>query len=154
MRDILVVANQTLGGKELREELRRRVAAGDCSFYVLVPNTSAANYHVVPAAGGFVPMPSIATSYGPETDEEATDEARSRLSRILAELTEWGATAEGHLGSAHPLEGIQQAAAEHKFDEVIVATLPRRVSRWLGADIPHRIERQFGLPVTTIVSRG
>jgi len=85
MRRYLVVANQTLGGRELREEIRKRVAAGDVSFYVLVPNTRAAHYHVVPAAGGLVPMPSIATDYGgPGTDEEATEEARERLSRMLA----------------------------------------------------------------------
>lgn len=154
MRNYLVVANQTLGGSELRKELRRRVATEDCSIYVLVPNTSAAHYHVVPAAGGFVPMPSLTTSYGPETDEDATAEARTRLSRILAELTALGAKAEGHIGSAHPLEGIEEAIADRKFDEIIVATLPRRVSRWLGADIPHRVERQFGLPVTTIVGKG
>jgi GABA permease len=154
MRKYLVVANQTLGGAELRKELRRRVAAEQCSFYVLVPNTRAAHYQVVPAAGGFVPMPSMATSYGPETDEEATAEAKARLSQMLAELTEWGAPAEGHLGGANPLEGVEAAIAERTFDEVIVATLPRRVSRWLGADVPQRIERQFGLPVTTIAGRG
>jgi hypothetical protein len=59
MRRYLVVANQTLGGRELREELRKRAVAGESSFYVLVPNTRAAHYHVVPAAGGFVPMPKI-----------------------------------------------------------------------------------------------
>ena len=154
MRRCLVVANQTLGGRELREELRRRVAAGDCSFHVLVPNTRAADYHVVPAAGGLVPMPSIATDYGgPGTDEEATEEARGRLSRILAELAELGVEAEGRLGSPHPLEGIEEALGDRDFDEVIVATLPKRVSRWLGSDIPHQVERRFGLPVTTIVGR-
>src|SRR3712207_6839590 len=128
MRRYLVVANQTLGGRELREELRRRAVAGESSFYVLVPNTRAAHYHVVPAAGGFVPMPSLATSYGgPETDEEATEQARARLSRILAELAELGVEAEGHLGSPHPLEGIEQALSDHEVDEVIVATLPKRV---------------------------
>ena len=154
MRRYLVVANQTLGGRELREELRKRAVAGESSFYVLVPNTRAAHYHVVPAAGGFVPMPSMATGYGgPGTDEEATEEARARLSRILAELAELGVEAEGHLGSPHPLEGIEQALSDHKVDEVIVATLPKRVSRWLGSDVPQQVERRFGLPVTTIVSR-
>ena len=155
MRRCLVVANQTLGGRELREELRRRVAAGDCSFHVLVPNTRAADYHVVPAAGGLVPMPSMVMSYGgPETDEEATEEARERLARMLADLADLGVEAEGHLAGPHPLEAIEQALTEHDFDEVIVATLPKRISRWLGSDVPHQVERRFGLPVTTIVGRG
>src|SRR4029450_2941680 len=99
MRRYLVVANQTLGGRELREEIRKRVAAGDSSFYVLVPNTRAAHYHVVPAAGGFVPMPSMATRYGgARRDEEATEEAGTRLSQMLAELAELGVEAKGNLG--------------------------------------------------------
>ena len=66
MHRVLVVANQTICGKELREELRKRVTAGQCSFYVLVPNTAARHYHVVPAAAGFVPMPTYDS--GPATD--------------------------------------------------------------------------------------
>jgi hypothetical protein len=58
VRTYLVVANQTLQGAELRDELRERIEAGSSSFYVLVPNTSAASYHVV-AAGGVLP-PSMA----------------------------------------------------------------------------------------------
>ncbi len=155
MRRVLVVANQTIGGAELRKELRDRIAAGQCSFYVLVPNTAAAHYHVVPAAGGLVPMPSLASDYGgPATDEEATEEARGRLERLLAELGELAAQAEGHLGAANPVEAVEEALAEHRFDEVVVATLPRRVSRWLGADVPDQIQRRFGLPVTTVVGRG
>lgn len=155
MRRVLVVANQTIGGAELRRELQQRVAAGQCSFYVVVPNTAARHYHVVPAAGGFVPMPTMATSYGaPATDEEATEEARVRLADVLAELAELGAQAEGHLGSANPVEAVEEALRERQFDEVVVATLPRRVSRWLGSDVPSQIERRSGLPVTTVVSRG
>src|SRR3712207_4396471 len=140
MRRYLVVANQTLGGRELREELRRRAVAGESSFYVLVPNTRAAHYHVVPAAGGFVPMPSMATSYGgPETDEEATQEAQGRLSRMLGALADLGVRADGQLGSPDPLEAIAEAVRSRKFDEVIVATLPKRVSRWLGSDVPQQV---------------
>ena len=154
MRRYLVVANQTLGGRELREELRRRAVAGQSSFYVLVPNTRAAHYHVVPAAGGFVPMPSMATSYGgPGTDEEATEEARGRLSRILAELAELGVEAEGHLGSPQPLAAIEEALSDHHFHEVIVLTLLKRVSCWRGSDVPYQVERRFGMPVTIVVSR-
>src|SRR5712691_6521751 len=83
----LVVANQTLLGPELREELRKRIEAGSSSFYVLVPNTSAADYQVVPAASGVLPprLAWWATNYrGPATDEEATAQARQRLSQMLA----------------------------------------------------------------------
>src|SRR3712207_7364978 len=130
MRRYLVVANQTLGGRELREELRRRAVAGESSFYVLVPNTRAAHYHVVPAAGGFVPMPSMATSYGgPGTDEEATEEARGRLSRVLADLAESGGEAEGELGSPQPPAALEEGLRDHDFDAGLVATLPKRGSR-------------------------
>jgi hypothetical protein len=153
MSNVLVVANQTIGGSELRKELRKRVEAGQCSFYVVVPNTAAAHYHVVPAAGGFVPMPTL-DAYGPATDEEATEEARERLRGVLAELAEMGAQAEGHLGAADPVEAVEDTLADRQFDEVIVATLPHRVSRWLGSDVPDQIGRRFALPVTTVVSRG
>jgi GABA permease len=151
MHRVLVVANQTICGKELREELRKRIAAGQCSFYVLVPNTAARHYRVVPAAAGFVPMP--AYDSGPATDEEATAEARERLTDVLAELRDLGAQAEGHLGAADPVEAVEDTLADRQFDEVILATLPQRVSRWLGADVPNQIERRFGLPVTRVVSR-
>jgi hypothetical protein len=152
MSRVLVVANQTIGGAELGNELRKRIEAGQCSFYVVVPNTAARHYHVVPAAGGFVPMPGVEA--GPASDEEATEEARARLTDLLAELSEMGAKAEGHLGSADPVKAVEDALADREFDEVVVATLPRRVSRWLGSDVPDKIGRRFGLPVTTVVGRG
>ncbi len=153
MRRYLVVANQTLGGDDLEDELRKRIEAGPSSFYVLVPNTRAANYHVIPVAGGHVPMPTMVTSYRPESDKEATAEARQRLDQLVSALTAMGVEAEGHLGSAHPLKGIEEALADREFDEVIMSTLPRRASRWLQADLPHQVERRYGLPVTTIISK-
>src|SRR4029077_9605103 len=79
-------------------------------------------------------------------------QARQRLSLMLAGLAAMGVPVEGDLGSANPLEAMEKVLADHQFDEIIVATLPRRVSRWLGADLPHQAERRFGLPVTTIIT--
>ena len=90
---------------------------------------------------------------GPATDEEASTQARQRLGQMLADLSALGVTVEGDLGSAHPLEAIEKVFVDHEFDEIIVATLPRPVSHWLRADLPHRAERRFGLPVTTIITR-
>ena len=157
MRRYLVVANQTLQRAELREELRKRIQAGPCSFYVLVPNTSAADYHEVPAAAAEVLQPSMtwwATDYRrPATDEQATAQARQRLDQMLADLGALGVPLEGDLGSPHPLEAMDKVLSDHDFDEIIVATLPRHLSRWLRADLPHRADRRFELPVTTIITK-
>jgi hypothetical protein len=155
MRRYLVVANQTLQGAELREELRQRISAGPCSFFVIVPDTKAAQYDPV-AAGGVLPQPGMwwwATHYArPASDEEATARARERLSLMLTALAALGVPAEGDLGSPSPLEAIEKVLADHQFDEIIVATLPQHISRWLGADMPHQAERRFDLPVTTIIT--
>jgi hypothetical protein len=155
MRRFLVVANQTLHAAELREALRNRISAGPCSFFVIVPDTKATDYDAV-AAGGVLPQPGMwwwATHYArPATDKEATAQARQRLSLMLAGLAAMGVPVEGDLGSSNPLEAMEKVLADHQFDEIIVATLPRRVSRWLGADLPHQAERRFGLPVTTIIT--
>ena len=155
MRRYLVVANQTLQAAELRDELRKRISAGTPSFFVIVPDTKAAQYDPV-AAGGVLPQPGMwwwVTYYArPATDQEATAQARERLSSMLASLAALGVPVEGDLGSPDPLEAIGKACASRQFDEIIVTTLPRHLSRWLRADVPHQAERRFGLPVTTIMT--
>ena len=152
----LVVANQTLHGADLRDELRKRIKSAPCSFFVLVPNTSAAHYDAE-AAADVLSHPGTwwwATDYaGPATDEEATAQARQRLKQMLGNLAALDLPVEGRLGSSDPLEAMEKVFADHQFDEIIVATLPRRVSRWLEADLPHEAERRFGVPVTTIVMK-
>jgi hypothetical protein len=155
MRRCLVVANRTLLSTELRDELRQRIGLGPSSFYLLVPNTSAADYQI-PVGSGVLP-PSLAwwaTNYrGPATDEEASAQARQRLGETLADLAAHGATAEGGLGDSEPLEAMEKVLADRRFDEIIVATLPKPISRWLGTDLPHQAERRFKLPVTTVIMK-
>jgi hypothetical protein len=90
---------------------------------------------------------------GPATDEEASTQARQRFSQMLADLGALGVPVEGDLGSAQAVEAMEKVFADHQFDEIIVATLPQPISRWLRADLPHRAERRFGLPVTTIITK-
>jgi hypothetical protein len=156
MRRYIVVANQTLQRAELRDELRKRIEAGPSSFYLLVPDTRASDYLDV-AAAAEVLQPSMTwwmTDYrGPATDEEASMQARQRLGQMLADLGALGVPVEGDLGSAQPVEALEKVFTDHRFDEIIVATLPRPVSRWLRADLSHRAERRFGLPVTIIITK-
>jgi nucleotide-binding universal stress UspA family protein len=153
VRRYLVVANQTLGGAELEEELRRRLDE-PCSFHVLVPNTRAVDYYALAAAGGHVPMGALITECAPTQDAEATARARRRLDELLGRLHEMGAKAEGELGHADPVEAITQVLASRQFDEVILSTLPQPISRWLRMDIPSQVRRCCDLPVVTITARG
>ena len=89
----------------------------------------------------------------PATDKQASTQARQRLGQMLADLGALGVPVEGDPGSAQPVEALEKVFTDHRFDEIIVATLPRLVSRWLRADLPHRAERRFGLPVTTIITK-
>lgn len=156
MRRYLVVANRTLHRAELQEELSKRIKAGPCSFFVLVPDTKAAHYDAE-AAGGAALQPSMwwwVTDYAPPaTDEEATDQARQRLSQMLADLAALDVPAQGDLGSSNPLGAMEKVFVDHQFDEIIMVTLPQFISRWLRSDLPHQAERRFGLPVTTVVTK-
>jgi hypothetical protein len=56
------------------------------------------------------------------------------------------------IGDPEPLAAIQDAVNLHGFDEIIISTLPTRVSRWLRLDLPHKAAG-LGLPVTTVTAR-
>jgi hypothetical protein len=158
MAKYLVLANQTLGGAELDEEIRKRLKAGPSSFYVLVPATRPSDYPV-PAtgmeagSGGSLPMVARATGPGPASDQEATAHAQHRLGQLLDELRRLGAEADGELGHPDPLRAVGDVMATRSFDEIILSTLPQPISKWLAMDLPHRLQRRFDLPVTTVIAK-
>ena len=147
MAKYLLVANQTLGGDHLMEEVRWRVGRGPSSFYVLVPNTGQAD------SGGPAPT-GMAASASAEAEHRATLAAQARLRQALAQLKAAGAEARGDLGDPNPMTAISDLLATESFDEIIISTLPSGISRWLGMDLPHRVERRFKLPVTTVTAKG
>lgn len=136
MRRVLIVANQTLGGTELQREIADRSSSGPCEFWVVVPATPMSD-QVVPK--GFAP-------------EDGTTLAESRLEKELARLAEIGVTAAGEIGDPDPIEAIRATLDLRPCDEIILATLPQGVSRWLRQDLVHRVQRKFSLPVTHVVS--
>jgi hypothetical protein len=145
----LLVANQTLAGDQLLDEVRRRVAAGPSSFHVIVPNTRSVD--VAPLPGGPVP-PGSAHVAVEEEDRRSTQIAESRLHQALHQLRAEGVQARGELGDPDPLTAIGDALRDEQFDEIIISTLPSGISRWLGMDLPKRAQRKFNLPVTTVTA--
>ena len=52
------------------------------------------------------------------------------------------------------MEQLSELVAPFLHDsEAIVSTLPHTVSKWLKMDLPTRIERSTGLPVTHIETK-
>ena len=131
---VLIVAHKTAATPALIEAVRQRAARGPCTFTLLVPN----------AVGG------LAKVMDPEDQPE--DEARDVLALALPLLEQAaGGPLEGKIGDPNPMNAIQDAINLDGYDEIIISTLPARVSRWLRLDLPHKVAG-LGLPVTTITA--
>jgi hypothetical protein len=148
-RRYLVIANQTLAEAELTEAIRQRLEQGPSSFYLLVPNTKATNLAARIARGA-----PIAPAAGDATvDALATEHAQHRLGQLLDDLRGMGVDVDGDLGDEDPIKAVDQLRERRQFDEIILSTLPQPISKWLGMDLPHRLHRHTGLPVTTITAK-
>ncbi len=151
MHRYLVVANQSLDSDELLDVVRERVAAGPAEFWLVVPATPVKDLatNAVP-----IPMPvmgGIPTLPAPPA--EARRMAQAKLDAAVRKLTAAGVQASGTVGDPDPVRAVEEATATGEFDEIIVSTLPARVSRWLHQDLPGRLERTFHLPVTHVPTR-
>ena len=139
VRHVLVVANQTLGGAELLDRVRARMAEGPCDFSILVPADSAGTSPAPRAT----PTEPAGADEDPATPQLRLDAARDRFASL-------GATVEGRVSDPNPLRAVEKAMARTPFDEVIISTLARGSSRWWRQDLPTRVQRQFHKPVTVI----
>ena len=133
---VLVVAHKTAATPALIEAVRDRAQRGPATFTLLVPN---------PAHG----LEAILDS----GNHDETTEAQQVLELAIPLLEEAaGASVEGMVGDPSPMNAIQDAINIHGFDEVIISTLPARVSKWLKLDLPSKVTG-LGLPVTTVTAR-
>ena len=130
---VLVVANRTLHGDELRAVLRRRAADG-------------AELHVV------APILTSRTHYLASDVDKELDEARERLATALAWARAEGVTASGKVGDANAALGaIEDELRLFGADEVIISTYPPGASNWLETGIVERLRDELDIPVTHIV---
>jgi GABA permease len=126
---LLVIANRTVDSTEIRDAIVDRATAGPVHVTLVAPASTGA---------GSVRACRIQTA--------------QRLERAVQRLTEAGVPVEGVVGDSDPIVAVQDAWDPRRFDEVIVVTLPTGVSRWMAADLPHRVERFTGARVTHVVS--
>lgn len=133
MKEILVVANRTLGGAKLLDAVRARANSGDVvRFRLIVPQSK-------PSAGLVI------------YDEAVRESAQVRVDLALSAVAAEGIEATGEVGDADPFLATMDAVAEHRPDEIIVSTHPATQSGWLRRDLIERIQNASGLPVEHIV---
>jgi hypothetical protein len=81
-------------------------------------------------------------------------EARTRLDAALERMREAGLdNLDGRVGDPDPIVAVMDVWDPMKFDEIIVSTLPTGSSRWMGIDLPHRLEKLTSVPVRHVVSK-
>jgi hypothetical protein len=81
-------------------------------------------------------------------------EARRRMDEALERMRAAGLdNLEGKVGDPDPIVAVMDVWDPMKFDEIIVSTLPTGSSRWLGLDLPHRLEKLTSVPVRHVVSQ-
>jgi nucleotide-binding universal stress UspA family protein len=131
MRSFLIVANQTLTSESLREAITARLADEPVRTYVVVPMS--------PGSGRL--------SWD---EQESRTVAKERLDDMLDRLREMGAEADGEVGDRDPVMAVRDALRRRQVDEVIISTLPRGLSRWLGEDVPSRLRDSVRVPVTVV----
>ena len=151
MHRYLVVANQSLGNDELMEDIRERVTAGPAEFWLVVPATPVKDLvsNAMP-----IPMPVMGGSPTlPAPPKEARRLAQAKLDAAVRKLTAAGVRASGAVGDPDPVRAVEEAMATGEFDEIIVSTLPPRVSRWLHQDLPGRLEHTIHLPFIQVHAR-
>lgn len=151
MARCLIVANQTLGGAQLEQEVAACLARGTDDFYIVVPMVPP-QYETVafyPDDAGFA-VAAAANDRASQAVAEARERSRERLADSIERIRAAGAHADGEVGSTYPLEAVRAVLERDEFDEVVVSTLPAGLSRWLRMDLPNRVARLVDCPVTTV----
>jgi hypothetical protein len=129
---VLVVAHQTAATPALLDAVRERARSGPSAFHLVVPRQAHGIHKVV------------------DPEDTGDQEANDVLVTALPELSRAaGGNVTGSLGDAEPLSAIQDAVNLGNYDEIIISTLPRRLSRWLRLDLVSKT-RALGLPVTHV----
>ncbi|HSC73263.1 MAG TPA: hypothetical protein VLB89_03780 [Gaiellaceae bacterium] len=124
-QNVLVIANETVLGKQLLDKVRERAERGDASFLLISPQS--------------------------DPSEGTHPDAERRLRRAVAELRGEGIDAHGQVAHPDPFTAVQEAMREERVDEIIVSTFGPEKSGWLRRDLVERL-RGEGVPVEHVMA--
>jgi hypothetical protein len=134
MHRILVVANETVGGQRLREEVRRRAEGhGQTEILVVAPALNSPVRHWV------------------SDEDTARAAAAERVRGSVARLSETGLLVRGDIGDGQPLQAIEDALRTFGADEIVISTHPEGRSHWLEQGLVEHARERFAIPITHVV---
>ncbi len=131
---LLVVANETVGGEALLEEISGRCRGRNCEILVVTPALSA----------------SRASHWASDVDE-AIELARQRMELSLIAIRQLGLKAKGEIGDSDPNVAIEDALRVFPADEIVISTHPPHRSHWLENGVVERARDEIDLPITHVV---
>jgi len=133
VKTILVVANETLGGKSLLDAVRSRAAEGEVRFVICVPQNR-------PRSGLVV------------YDDAVFDAAQVRVDLALEFIRAEHINAIGEVGDPDPYTATIDAVHAYRPSEIIISTYPETRSGWLRRDLIDRVRDATGLPVEHVIA--
>jgi GABA permease len=136
---VLVLANETVEGDELVDELRRIDAAGKAEYLICVPANPIDTGQAMHAGAVYL-------------WERTAQAAQQRLDRTLEQLRGHQLDVRGELGDYRPLRALGKAVQEFQPDQLVICTHPQERSAWLRYDVVDRAREAYPtLPVTHVV---
>jgi hypothetical protein len=130
---ILVVANETVGGKKLLDTLRDRAEGVREEILVVTPALNSPLRHWA------------------SDEDPARADAQRRLDESLATLRQAGVNARGEVGDSEPLQALEDALRTFAPDEIVISTHPEGRSHWLEKGIVDAARERFAIPITHVV---
>ena len=131
---VLVVANQTVGGRALLDEISSRCAGRRSEVLVVTPA-----------------LTSSQLQHWASDVDEALAAAKERLEASVAAIRGLGLEARGVVGDQDPNVALEDALREFAADEVIISTHPPERSRWLEHGVVEKAREEVPLPLTHVV---
>lgn len=132
-RRILVIANETVGGRALRDLIRERSEGVRAEVFVVTPALNSPLRHWT------------------SDEDNARASAQDRLDASLDRLRSLGVQARGEVGDSEPLQAIEDAVRTFGPDEIILSTHPEGRSHWLERGVVDKARDRFAVPITHVV---
>lgn len=131
---LLVVANETVQGEALFNEIRERCHDRKCEVLVVTPA-----------------LASSRASHWASDIDEAIELARQRMELSLIAIEQLGLKARGEIGDSDPNVAIEDALRIFAADEILISTHPPERSRWLEHGVVDKAKERIDLPITHVV---